>query len=137
LIERYAAELHESAGRLALQMGVDNVERDAVERVLFDTTVLVARAREGAPHLASVLSDLMDGLQDQIGKAPWKDQPTSPWVSSGLERGEPFAWAISGAALHWLRAPDRFERAKPATSFFMEAARASGLDDSLAVPTGD
>jgi hypothetical protein len=118
-------------------MGVDNVERDAVERVLFDTTVLVARAREGAPHLASALADLMDGLQDQIGQTPWKDEPRSPWVSSGLERGEPFAWALSGTALNWLRAPDRFETARPAASFFLDSARATGLDGSLAVPTGD
>jgi hypothetical protein len=140
-LEELAVDVHRSAGEHGLLLSTNRFDLAQPERLLFLSTLLMARSSELAPHLASLVEDFVDRLfDDQIGALKKATRPPS----SGQIRGRELrlevvdwqptaiaAWALSGATLDWLRDPELFERRARTADWYMAAVEEEGLHDLL------
>jgi hypothetical protein len=145
-LEELAVEVHRTAGEHGMALSMNQFDTAQGQRLLFLSTLLMARANDQAPHLASLVESFVDRLfNDQLGAVKKAATPATPEQDHGRElrlelvQWQPVAtaaWALSGATLDWVRDPEAFERRARPASWYLSTVEEEGLHNLL-TPAGE
>jgi len=140
-LEELAVEVHRTAGEHGLALSTNRFDMTQGQRLLFLSTLLMARSTDLAPHLASLVESFVGRLfGEQFGALKKAAKPQDQEPAKGRELRlelvdwQPTAiaaWALSGATLDWLRDPEAFERRARPASWYLSTVEEEGLQDVL------